>query len=338
MNKHVVVITGAGAGVGRATARQFARRGCDVGLLGRNRRRLDDAAEEMRAYGVRSAVAIADVADDEAVEAAAEQIEAALGPITVWVNLAAATLFAPVAETPADEFRRATEVGYLGTVFGTMAALRRMRRRGAGTIVNVGSAMTYRSVPLQAAACGAKAAIRGFTDSLRSEIIHDGDDIQLSMVYLPSLNTPLYSWALNRTGKRPRPLLPVYEPEIAARAIVHAAFHRRRELWLGVSTLRAILANCLAPGRSDRILARTGYSGQLGHEPAEPDAPHNLHESVSGPHAAHGRFNDHSRKTSVARFTSLHRSALLTGGGGVAIMGLLQQWTTRRRRRAGRIW
>lgn len=325
MPKQVVVITGAGAGVGRAAAREFAKKGCDVGLIGRNQRRLDETAEEMRAYGVGSAVAIADVADDAALEAAAERIEEALGPITVWVNNATANILAPVAEITAAEFRRATEVSYLGTVHGTMSALRRMRRRGSGSIVNIASALAYRSVPLQSAACGAKAAIRGFTDSLRSEIIHDGDDIHLTTVYLPAVNTPHYSWMLNRTGKRPQPVLPVYEPEIAARAIVSAALHRRREIWLGASTIRAILANRVSAGLADRILARTGYSAQLSHEPADPDAAHNLYESLPGPYAAHGRFNDHSRKTSVALFTSLQKPAVIATALSLAATALLRR-------------
>ena len=310
----VVVITGAGAGVGRATAREFAKKGCDVGLLGRDRQRLEQAAEEMRAYGVRTAVAVADVADGEAVEAAAEQIEAALGPITVWVNNAMATVFAPVCELTAAEFLRVTAVTYLGTVHGTMAALRRMRRRGSGTIVNVGSALGYRSVPLQSAYCGAKSAIRGFTDSLRSEILHDGDDIHLTMVHLPAVNTPQFSWALNRTGKNPQPAPPVFEPEIPARAIVFAALHRRREVWVGWPTVVAVMANRVAAGLADRYLAGAGYSRQLGHEASDPDAPSNLYESVPGDYAAHGRFEAHSRKSSLAVFTSRHKAALLAVG------------------------
>ena len=318
MADHVVVITGAGAGVGRATAREFAKRGCDVGLLGRNAQRLEAAAEEMRAYGVRTAVAIADVADSEAVEAAADQIEAVLGPITVWVNNAMATIFAPVAELNASEVLRSTEVTYLGTVHGTMAALRRMRRRGSGTIVNVGSALAYRSVPLQSVYCGAKSAIRGFTDSLRSEILHDGDDIHLTMVHLPAVNTPQFAWARNRTGKLAQPMPPIFEPEVPARAIVFAAFHHRREVWVGLSTVTAILASRLAPGFADRYLSRAGYTGQLGHDAADPDAPDNLYQSVSGDYAAHGRFDAKSRKVSVAMFTSRHRLAVLAGLGGVA--------------------
>lgn len=311
MPNKVVVITGAGAGVGRAAARAFAANGCDVGLIGRDETRLRAAAEEARSYGARAAIAVADVADSKAVDAAAEAIESALGPITVWVNNAMATVFAPVADMTSAEFRRGTEVTYLGIVHGTMAALRRMRRRGSGTIVNVGSALAYRSVPLQSAYCGAKSAIRGFTDSLRSEIIHDGDDIHLTMVHLPAINTPQFSWALNHTGNQAQPVPPIYEPEVAARAIVFAAFHRRREVWVGFSTVLAILVNRLLPSMADRYLAKAGYSGQLSHEAADPDAPHNLYDPVPGAYEAEGRFGDRSRTVSIALFTSRHKTVAL---------------------------
>ena len=325
MSKQVVVITGAGAGVGRATAREFARKGCDVGLLGRNQQRLDACAEEMRAYGVRAAVAIADVADSEAVEAAADQIEAALGPITIWVNNAMATLVSPVAEIAAADFLRGTQVTYLGTVHGTMAALRRMRRRGSGTIVNVGSALAYRSVPLQSVHCGAKAAVRGFTDSLRSEILHDGDDIRLTMVHLPAVNTPQFSWTMNHTGKKLQPSSPVFEPEIAARAIVFAAFHHRREVWVGASTVMAILSNRVAASLADRYLANAGYSSQLSKEAADPEALSNLYETVPGDQAAHGSFDGRSRKISIEMFTSRHKIALFATGLGLAAAAAIRQ-------------
>lgn len=324
MSNHVVVITGAGTGIGRATAREFARKGCAVGLVGRNRERLEAAAEEIRAFGARAAVALADVADSEAIEAAADEIETTLGPITVWVNNAMATVFSPVAELSATELRRTTEVTYLGSAFGTMAALRRMRRRGAGAIINVGSALSYRSLPLQSALCGAKAAIRGFTDSLRSEILHDGDRIQLTMVHLPAINTPVYGWALNRTGKEVKPLGPVFEPEIAARAVVFAAFHPRREIWVGFSTLRAILAGHIAGGLADRALARTGYSRQLDKKAVDPDAPHNLFDTVPGAYAVAGRFEKGSRKTGVALFTSRHGAGLLAAVASMAAAGALR--------------
>ncbi len=334
--QQVVVITGAGAGVGRATAREFAKKGCDVGLIGRNQSRLEACATEMRAYGVRTSVAIADVADSEAVEAAADQIEAALGPITVWVNNAMATVFSPVADLTAAEFRRATEVTYLGTVHGTMAALRRMRRRGSGTIVNVGSALAYRSVPLQSVYCGAKSAIRGFTDSLRSEILHDGDDIHLTMVHLPAVNTPQFDWALNHTGYKAQPVPPIFEPEIPAQAIVFAAFHHRREVWVGFSTVVAIMANRIAAGLADRYLASAGYSGQLTKQAADPEAANNLYETVEGDYAANGRFDDRARKSSIEMFSSRHKAALIATALGLAATAAVRQVLAGSRRSAPR--
>ena len=240
----IVAITGARAGVGRATAEEFASQGWDVALLARDPARLEEAAAELsERHGVRTLAVPADVADAEAVEAAAERIEAGLGPIEVWVNVAMATAFAPLADISAAEFRRATEVTYLGQVHGTMAALKRMRQRNRGTIVNVGSALSYRAVPLQAAYCGAKFAVRGFTDAVRCEILHDGLAVHLTMGHLPAVNTPQFDWALNRTGRQARPVPPVFQPEVAARAIYFSATHRRREVWVGFPTVGAILAN-----------------------------------------------------------------------------------------------
>lgn len=268
----VVVITGAGAGVGRATAEKFASEGYDVALLSRGPHRLERAAADLRRYGVRALPIPTDVADAAAVEAAADQTERELGPIDIWVNVAMATVFAPVAKLTPEEVERGTKVTYLGQVHGMMSALKRMRNR-QGTIVNVGSALAYRSVPLQSVYCGAKAAIRGFTDSLRSEIVHDKIDVHLTTVDLPAVNTPQFDWALNKMGKRARPVAPIFEPEVPARAIFFAAKHKRRDMWLGFSTVKAILGNRIAPGLIDRYFAKAGYSGQLADEPLPEDAP-----------------------------------------------------------------
>jgi NAD(P)-dependent dehydrogenase (short-subunit alcohol dehydrogenase family) len=306
----IVVITGAGAGVGRACVAEFARHGCDVALLSRDPDRLNAAAEEARGHGVRALPIPTDVADAAAVEAAAAQTEEELGPIDVWVNVAMATVFAPVHELTPEEFQRGTAVTYLGQVHGTMAALKRMRGRNRGSIVNVGSALAYRSVPLQSVYCGAKFAIRGFTDSLRSELYHDGIDVSLTMVDLPAVNTPQFDWALNKMGRKAQPVPPIYEPEVAARAICFGAFNPRRQIWLGIPTVKAILANRIAPGLIDRYLARAGYRGQLTDQSLAPDAPSNLFEPVKGNYGAHGRFDASSRSWSWEMFTSRHRNAI----------------------------
>src|SRR5664279_1372215 len=259
----IVVITVAGAGVGRATVTEFARNGCDVALLSRDPERLEAAAAEARSYGVRALPIPTDVADAAAVEAAADRVEQELGPIGVWINVAMATVFAPVAKLTPEEVARGTAVTYLGQVHGMMSALKRMRVRNRGSIVNIGSALAYRSVPLQSIYCGAKAAIRGFTDSLRSEIIHDKLDIQLTMVDLPAVNTPQFDWALNKMGRKAKPVAPIFEPEVPARAIFFAATHKRRDVWVGWPTVKAILANRIAPGLIDRYLATAGYSGPV---------------------------------------------------------------------------
>jgi len=323
----ITVITGAGAGVGRATAQQFAHAGCDIGLIGRDRDRLETAAAELRTLGVRACVAPADMADAEAVDHAAATIEAELGPIDIWVNNAMATIFAPVADITPAEFKRATEATYLGTVHGVMTALRLMKARGQGSIINVGSALAYRSVPLQSPYCGAKAAIKGFTDSLRSELIHDRSAIKLSMVHLPAVNTPQFDWALNKMGRRAQPVPPIYDPDIPAKAIVFAAFHHRREIWVGMPTVVAILANRIAPGFADKYLATHGYSTQMSNQPLPPDPPANLFEPVPGPRGARGRFTDQSRHGSFEMFTDRHKTtayALLALAGTAAIAGLHQ--------------
>jgi NAD(P)-dependent dehydrogenase (short-subunit alcohol dehydrogenase family) len=306
----IVVITGAGAGVGRACVTEFARRGCDLALLSRDPDRLNAAAAEARGHGVRALPIPTDVADAAAVEAAASRAEEELGPIDVWVNVAMATVFAPVHEVTPEEFRRGTAVTYLGQVYGTMSALKRMRPRNRGSIVNVGSALAYRSVPLQSVYCGAKFAIRGFTDSLRSELYHDRIDVSLTMVDLPAVNTPQFDWALNKMGRKAQPVPPIYEPEVAARAIYFGAFHPRRQIWLGFPTVKAILANRIAPGLLDRYLARAGYEGQLTDQRLASDAPSNLFEPVKGNYGAHGRFDARARSESWEMFASRNRGAL----------------------------
>jgi short-subunit dehydrogenase len=290
VRNRVVVVTGGSAGVGRATVEAFARAGWDVGIIARDFGRLERAADAVRGAGRKICTVSADVADAAAVEAAAARIEQALGPIDVWVNNAMATAFAPVAALMPEEMLRATQVTYLGQVHGTMAALRRMRDRNRGTIVNVGSALAYRAIPLQSAYCAAKFAVRGFTDALRSELLHDGLRVHITMVQLPALNTPQFEWALNKMQRRPQPVPPIFQPEVAARAILFAATHRRREVWVKWPTFKAILANKVAPWALDRYLARQGYVGQLTTEPAAPDAPVNLFQPPLGDWSAHGRF------------------------------------------------
>jgi len=327
----IVVVTGGSAGVGRATVESFARAGWDVGIVARGQARLDAAAETVRQIGRRACPLAADVADADAVERAAEQIEHELGPIDVWVNNAMATAFSPVAELTAAEFLRGTQVTYLGQVHGTMTALRRMRNRDRGTIVNVGSALSYRAIPLQSVYCGAKYAVRGFTDSLRSEIMHDGLNVHLTMVHLAAMNTPQFDWALNKMDRRPQPVPPIYQPEVAARAILFAATHRRREVWVGLPTVKAIIANKFVPGLLDRYLARAGYGGQLSAEAKAPDAPANLFTPADGDWAAHGRFGSRSRETSWEMWTSRHQGALAAVLVGIAGFGLCRLVGAKRR-------
>jgi len=317
----IAVVTGASAGIGRATAREFAAHGWDVAVLARDRARLETAAAEIRNRGVRALPIVTDVADFAAVEAAAIRVEQELGPIDVWVNNAMATVFAPFSRITAAEFRRGTEVTYLGQVHGTMAALAQMRPRNRGTIVNVGSALAYRAIPLQSVYCGAKYAVRGFTDALRAELLHERCAVKLVMVHLPAVNTPQFDWALNKTGRRPQPMPPIYQPELPARAIFFAATHsQRREIWVGMSTVMTIVANKLAPGLLDRYLARNGYSGQLTDEALPEHAPANLFETAPGDYAAHGRFDDAARECSWEMLASRHRGLMLAGLTGLAAL------------------
>jgi NAD(P)-dependent dehydrogenase (short-subunit alcohol dehydrogenase family) len=325
--RRVVVITGASTGVGRATARRFADEGATVALLARGRERLEDAAAELREKGSQALALPVDVADAGAVEDAAARVEVELGPIDVWVNNAMTTVFAPVAEVEPEEFRRVTEVTYLGSVWGTMAALRRMRPRDRGTIVQVGSALAYRGIPLQSGYCGAKHALQGFLDSLRTELLHEGSGIRLTAVHLPALNTPQFYWGRTKLPKEPQPVPPIFQPEVAAEAIVWAASNPRRELWVGWPTVRTIVGDKLAPGLLDRYLARTAYDSQMLDAPVDPGRTDNLFDPVRGEYGAHGRFDGCARPQSLQLSISINRGRL---GAAVATALAALAWATRR--------
>lgn len=319
----VVVVTGASAGVGRAVAREFAKEGAHIGLIARGRERLEAAQREVEEAGGKAIVLPADVADAGGIEQAADRVERELGAIDVWVNNAMTTIFAPFHEIAPDEFRRATEVTYLGCVYGTMAAIKRMRQRNRGTIVQVGSALAYRSIPLQSAYCGAKHAIAGFTDSLRSELINQKSAIHLTMVHLPAMNTPQFSWCRTRLPRQPEPVPPIYQPEVAARAIVWASSHRRREIYVAWPTVKAIYGQMVAPGYADEYLAKYGYTGQETQQPVPPDRPDNLYESVPGDYAAHGIFDARASDSSPLTWMDLHRGIVGAGAAALAVAGAL---------------
>ena len=295
-DRRVVVVTGGSAGVGRATARRFARAGAAVGVIAREPERLEATRRELEGLGARAAAVPADVASDEKIERAAEEIESVLGPIDVWINNAMVSVFSPAIAMLPDEFRRVTEVTYLGVVHGTLAALRRMLPRDRGVIVQVGSALAYRGIPLQSAYCAAKHAVQGFCDSLRSELLHDGSRVRLTMVQLPAVNTPQFDWVKSRLPGRAQPVPPVFQPEIAADAIYRASSGRRREVQVGFPTVKAILGDKLAPGLLDRYLASTGYDAQQTAEAEDPSRPDNLFAPVPGHWAAHGRFDREARE------------------------------------------
>jgi NAD(P)-dependent dehydrogenase (short-subunit alcohol dehydrogenase family) len=310
----VVVITGASAGLGRATAQAFAKRGARIGLIARGRERLEAACREVEAAGGRGLVLVADVADAEAVEQAATQVEETFGPIDIWINNAMVSVFSPIKEMKAEEYRRVTEVTYLGYVNGTLAALRRMHPRDHGAIVQVGSALAFRGIPLQSAYCGAKHAIDGFTDSLRCELIHDGSHVRVSEVHLPAMNTPQFSWVKSRLPNEPQPVPPIYQPEIAAKAIYWAAHHKRRGVLVGWPTVASIYVNKAFPGLLDWYLGKQGYKSQQTQEPVTPGRSDNLWEPVPGDHGPHGGFGEQAFKQSWQLKASLHQVQILAGG------------------------
>jgi len=324
-----VVITGASAGVGRALVREYARRQAQIALLARDPGRLEAAKSEVEAWGGKAIGLSCDVADAKQVEEAAATVERELGPIDIWHNNAMTTVFAPITETKPDEFKRATEVTYLGCVYGTMAALRRMLPRNRGVIVQTGSALAYRSIPLQAAYCAAKHAIVGFTDSLRCELIHHKSKVRVTVVHLPALNTPQFSWCRTRLPRHPQPVPPIFEPEVAARALYWAAHHERREVFVGGSTLQAIYAQKFVPALADWYLGRYGYEAQQTSDPVDPHRPDNLFEPVTGSYEAHGVFGQKAKDFSLQTWVDLRRLPVALAVAGSAVLGV---WVFRRSR------
>ena len=313
----VVVVTGASAGLGRAIVRAFAREGAHIGLLARGLDGLEAARGEVEALGGKALVIPLDVADAKAIEEAAETVEREFGPIDIWINNAMVSVFSPVKKMTPEEYKRVTEVTYLGVVYGTLAALKRMLLSDRGVIVQVGSALAYRGIPLQSAYCAAKHAIQGFNDSLRSELIHDKSNVRVTMVQLPAMNTPQFSWVKSRLPRKPQPVPPIYQPEIGADAVLFAAHHDRREMYVGYPTVEAIIGDKITPALADWYLARNGYDAQQTDEPVEANRRDNLWEPVPGDHGAHGTFGD-ATAWSPQLWFSKNRDWLTLAGAGVA--------------------
>ncbi|GHG53955.1 hypothetical protein GCM10012320_25030 [Sinomonas cellulolyticus] len=332
--RRVVVVTGASGGIGRASAIAFGTEGCAVALLARGEAGLAGAAAEVEAAGGTALAISVDVADAQALDDAADRVERELGPIDVWVNVAFTSVFARFDDIEPEEFKRVTEVSYLGFVYGTMSALKRMRTRNRGTIVQVGSALAYRGIPLQTAYCGAKHAIQGFNESLRTELLHEGSAIKNTMVQMPAVNTPQFSWVLSRLPRQAQPVPPIYQPEVAARGVVYAAAHpERREYWVGGSTAATLIANAVMPGLLDRYLAKTGFNSQQTSDPRDPDQPANLWKAAdtSRDFGTHGIFDGRSSDRSYQLVASQHHGVVAAAAGAVlvgaatAVVGLLKK-------------
>lgn len=328
-SREVIVITGASGGIGRAAARAFARPGACIALLARGERGLDSVHREVEAAGAQALAICTDVADAEQVEKAAAMIEERWGAFDVWVNNATATVFSPISKLPPADLHRVTQVAYLGAAYGTMAALKRMRARDRGVIVQVGSALAYRAIPLQAAYCAAKFALRGFTDSLRSELLHEGSRVHVTMVHLSAFNTLQFDWSRNLVGRRSQPVPPIFQPELAAEAIVWAARHRRREVFVGWPAVKAVFANKVAPRALDHVLAKAAYEGQMTEEPLPQDACENLYAPCDVDAGAHGRFDAQARNYSLQWEFTKHRGALAAGVLAALGAGVLA-WAARR--------
>lgn len=319
----IVVITGASAGVGRAIVQAFAKRGAHIGLLARGHEGLEGARREVEELGGKALMIPTDMADADQVEAAASQVEEAFGPIDIWINVAMASVFSPVKEMKPEEYKRVTEVAYLGYVYGTLAALHRMLPRDRGRIIQIGSALAYRGIPLQSAYCGAKHAIQGFTESLRCELIHDKSNVKITMVQLPAVNTPQFEWVKSRLPHKAQPVPPIYQPEVIADGVTYVVDHYRRQLFIGLSTVITIQANKLVPGFGDRYLGKTGFKSQQTGQPADPNAPNNLWKPVDDDkdHGAHGTFDDRATGKSQQLWMDTHPGLL--GIAGIGIVGAI---------------
>ncbi len=336
MKNEVVVVTGASAGLGRAIARHFGSHGASVGLLARGVEGLEGAKREIEAVGGKGLVLPTDVADADAVETAAAAVEREFGPIDIWINNAMASVFSPVNEMEPQEYKRVTEVTYLGVVYGTLCALKRMLPRDRGMIVQIGSALAYRSIPLQSAYCAGKHAIAGFTDSLRCELIHDHSKVRVTMVQMPALNTPQFGWVKSRLKYKAQPVPPIFQPEVGARAVYWAAHHNRREIYVGTPTVEAIVGNKIAPGLLDHYLGKTGFDSQQTNEPEDPNRPNNLWSPVPGDHGAHGAFDNRAHARSYEQWTFRNREWITAAMGCIATAtGCYFGW---RARHANRTW